>query len=66
MRAGPRYVSIAKFIELNGQYTDKAIARKREAGIWREGQVLKKAPDGHVMIDLDGYERWVEGKLETA
>lgn len=65
-RFGTRYVSKALFIELNRQYTLKAIEKKIEQRVWRFGQVLAKAPDGHVMIDLDGFERWVEGEKVAA
>jgi hypothetical protein len=41
-------------------YTVKAIERKIERGDWIEGQVWRRAPDGHIMVDLQGYERWVE------
>ncbi len=47
-------------------YTQKAVQKKIERRQWRIGQVLRKAPDGHVTIDLDGYERWVEGEREAA
>lgn len=56
-----RYVLIPKFCDLVG-YTDKAVRRKIEEGIWREGHEYRRAPDGHVQIDLEGYERWVEGE----
>jgi len=56
-----RYVLINKFCELTG-YTDKAVRRKIEGGIWLEGRHFKKAPDGHVLIDMEAYGRWVEGE----
>lgn len=65
MRAGPRYVLIPKFCELTG-YTAKAVEKKIEKRTWRVGQVLRKAPDGHVTIDLDGYEKWVEDERAPA
>lgn len=64
-RPGPRYVLIPVFCILTG-YTRKAVQMKIERRAWRVGQVLRKAPDGHVMIDWDGYERWVEGERVQA
>lgn len=40
-------------------YTVKAIQKKREAGVWLEGREWIKAPDGRVLISIDGYNRWV-------
>jgi hypothetical protein len=56
--ASVRYVLIPKAAELTG-YSVKAIERKIERGIWRQGIEWVKAPDGHRMIDLRAYERWV-------
>jgi hypothetical protein len=60
-----RYVQIRRFCELTG-YTEKAVRRKIEDGVWLAGRQFKKAPDGHVLICLEGYERWVEGEKATA
>jgi hypothetical protein len=29
-------------------------------GVWLEGKQYRRAPDGHILIDMDGYEKWVE------
>jgi hypothetical protein len=52
------------FEQLTG-YTQKAVRRKIEEGIWVEGKQFKRAPDGHILIDMQGYERWVEGQTQT-
>jgi hypothetical protein len=52
---------MARYAELSG-YTVKAIERKIEAGVWLEGRQFRKAPDGRIMIDVEGVERWVEGR----
>lgn len=54
-----RYVLLPLAHLITG-YTVKAIQRKIERGDWIEGQVWRRAPDGHIMVDLQGYERWVE------
>lgn len=60
-----RYVRIVKFVELTG-YTEKAVRRKIEDGVWVAGREYKKAPDGSILMDLEGYERWVEGGRAAA
>lgn len=60
-----RYVLINKFCELTG-YTEKAVRRKVEEGVWVHHQVVRKAPDGHIMIDLEGYKKWVEAEKAAA
>ncbi len=29
-------------------------------GVWVEGREYVRAPDNRVLVDLEGYERWVE------
>jgi hypothetical protein len=55
-----RYVTIPKFATESG-YSEDAIRTKIRDGVWREGQEWRRAPDGRVLIDVDGYHRWVEG-----
>lgn len=55
-----RYVRIVKFSELTG-YSVKAVSRKIEDGIWIEGKEYRRAPDGNICVDLEGFEKWVEG-----
>lgn len=43
-------------------YTVKAMERKIERGDWPEKRVWIRAPDGRVMIDVVGYQKWVEGR----
>ncbi len=42
-------------------YTSKAVQRKIEDGKWLEGRMYKRAPDGHITINLQEYYRWVDG-----
>lgn len=57
-----RYVLVPKFCEASG-YSVKAVRRKIEDGVWIQGRQYRKAPDGHVLIDLENYNKWVEGNL---
>jgi hypothetical protein len=60
-----RYVLIPKFCAESG-YSEKAVRRKIEEGIWLQNRHYRRAPDGHILIDLQGVERWVEGELEPS
>lgn len=56
---GADYVTIAVAAAMTG-YSAKAIRRKIESGVWLEGREFRRAPDGHVLISVKGYESWVE------
>lgn len=60
-----RYVRVNKFVELTG-YTDKAVRCKISEGVWLEGKQWRRAPDGAILVDMVGYERWVEGDRAMA
>lgn len=53
------YVRISIAAAITG-YTEKAIRRKIADGVWREGTVWRKAPDGSILISIKGYTAWVE------
>ena len=55
-----RYVLLPLASAITG-YTVKAMERKIERGDWVEGRVYKRAPDGHILLDMLGYQKWVEG-----
>ena len=59
--APARYVLLPLAQQVTG-YSIKAMQRKIERGDWIEGKVWRRAPDGRIHIDLQGYERWVEGR----
>ena len=60
-----RYVLLPLANLLTG-YSVKAMERKIERGDWEEGKVWKRAPDGRILIDVLGYQRWVEGPKAAA
>ena len=60
-----RYVQIGRFCELTG-YTRSAVDQKRSEGVWLEGYEYIRAPDNRILMDLDGYERWAEGRRAAA
>ena len=55
-----RYVVIGLAAAVTG-YTAKAISNKVQEGVWREGREWVRGPDGRILIDLEGYRKWVEG-----
>jgi hypothetical protein len=60
-----KYVRLRLFAEQSG-YTEKAIRRKIEEGIWVQNREYRRAPDGSLLIDVEGYNRWVEGNQAAA
>ncbi|WFC70350.1 excisionase [Achromobacter denitrificans] len=54
-----RFVTIARASELTG-YSEQAIRSKIRDDIWREGKEWIRAPDGRILIDMEGYDKWVE------
>lgn len=53
------WVLIPTFCSLTG-YTKKAVERKIADGKWLQGKIYRKAPDGHITINLQEYYKWVE------
>lgn len=53
-----RFVRIPLAAKVLG-LTEKAIRRKIEDGIWREGSEYVRGPDGRIYIDLRGVSRWL-------
>lgn len=60
-----RYVRISKFAAETG-YSEKAVRRKIEEGIWIERREYRRAPDGSILIDMEGYNKWVEASRAVA
>jgi len=59
--APARYVLLPLASAITG-YTVKAMERKIERGDWVEGRVYVRAPDGHIMVDVIGFQKWVESR----
>lgn len=54
------WMLIPAFCALTG-YTVKAVQRKIQDGVWLQGKHYRKAPDGHITMNLQSYYDWVEG-----
>jgi hypothetical protein len=50
------------FASLLTGYSVKAMERKIERGDWQQDKIWRRAPDGLIVIDLVGYQKWVEGR----
>ncbi len=48
----------ASVMEIITGYTPKAMERKREEGVWVEGDQWVKAPDGNILYSIEGYTKW--------
>lgn len=55
------YVTIPLAAFVTG-YTARAIQRKIEDGVWLERCEYVRAPDGRVLVSLEGYARWARGE----
>ncbi|MDB6084834.1 MAG: hypothetical protein JWN43_2715 [Gammaproteobacteria bacterium] len=56
-----RYVLLPLASVLTG-YSVKAMTRKIERGDWQEDKLWRRGPDGRILIDMAGYQKWVEGR----
>jgi hypothetical protein len=54
------WVTVLRFCDITG-YTVDAVDKKRQQGVWLEGNVWKHAPDNRILISIEGYHAWVEG-----
>ena len=59
-----RWLTIEKFAAESG-YTPDAIRSKIKRGDWPEGKVWVKAPDGRILINTEGYEKWVTSQQQV-
>ena len=56
-----RFTTIKKFSALSG-YSEAAIRTKISKGVWAKDQIWVRAPDGRVLIEVKGFNRWVVGQ----
>jgi hypothetical protein len=54
-----RFVRLTVFEAITGT-TARAAQEKIRTGIWIEGREYIRAPDGHIHIDMKGYDRWLQ------
>lgn len=59
-----KWVLPCKLSEMTAD-TVAAIQQKMTRGIWPEGLVWRLAPDKRRRINVEAYNKWVEGQLGT-
>jgi hypothetical protein len=59
--APARYVRLPLASLITG-FSVKAMQSKIKRGDWAEGKVCRHAPDGCILIDLQGYQRWLDSR----
>lgn len=59
-----KYVKPA-VVERETGYTVKAIECKIAEKVWLEGHEYIKAPDGKILISIEGVNRWAEGRRQA-
>ena len=64
-KGGAMLKRIPLFCQESG-YSEKAVARKIEDGVWVEGREYVRAPDGRLLIDMDGFNKWALGEQRWA
>lgn len=57
-------VTIPRFVELSG-YTEEAVHKKIERGVWLQDREYVRAPDGRILISLQGFDKWAEGQASA-
>jgi hypothetical protein len=55
----PAFVTVKRAAAITG-YTEKAIRRKIEDGVWLESREYRRAPDGKILVSMNGFDAWVE------
>jgi hypothetical protein len=63
--APARYITVTLAAVVTG-YTESAIYNKISKGDWVENKEWRRGPDGKPLVDLQGYERWVERQSRAA
>lgn len=58
-------VRIPVFCAATG-YSEDAVEKKIKRGVWTEGIHYRRAPDGHLLIDLKAYHAWAENQNQAA
>ncbi|WP_398491381.1 excisionase [Variovorax sp.] len=59
MSSFSQWVLVNRFAEITG-YSQNAVRHKIKGGVWIEGRIWRKAPDGRIFVNLLEFERWVE------
>lgn len=55
------WIKLKRFEQLTG-YSANAVHCKRKKGVWKEGDIWRKAPDGNVLVHFESFQKWVESE----
>lgn len=44
-------------------YTKRGVETKIHRHVWAEGKEYRRAPDGCIFIDMEGFEKWVQSQM---
>lgn len=58
------HTSVKEFAR-RGLYTEKAIRRKIESGVWTEGAQYHRAPDGRIILNINAIKKWIYSRCHT-
>ena len=61
MNNASHWVLVKRLAEITG-YSENAIRHKVKSGVWVEGRIWRRAPDGRIFLNLAEFERWVESR----
>lgn len=56
-----RYVTLSMAEVVTG-YSARALESKIQRGDWAEEREYVRAPDGRILVDIVGYEKWAAGR----
>lgn len=65
MGSASQWVLIKRFAEITG-YSENAVRHKIKGGVWIEGRIWRRAPDGRIFVNIVEFERWVESEARVA
>lgn len=65
MSNASQWVLIKRLADITG-YSENAIRHKVKSGVWVEGRIWRKAPDGRIFVNVAAFERWVESEPRLA
>lgn len=58
-------VTLKKYAEMSG-YTEKALRGKIDTGVWVQGLHYFRAPDRHIIINIQEVEKWQRNERQQA
>lgn len=57
-----KWCRMKKFTSETGE-TEDAVRSNIASGMWPEGMIWRKGPNGRVYLNTRGFDKWVEGQV---